>query len=74
MKAYVKRKNWTIPTTPKSLNRRHTNLHRWLRPGYLSPCKILSTSDNTFHFRTCTNSCTNSCTKLFTWLLFGHSL
>jgi len=62
-KAYGKEQNLTL-----CLNHCHQNLHRWLRWGYLPSCKILSRSDNGFHF----GSCATLRTKLFTRLLFGR--
>jgi len=47
------------PATPKPLTESHQNLHRWLRRGYLPPCKILFRSDKRFRFRACATSCTN---------------
>jgi len=41
------------------------NLHRWLRRGYLPPCKILFRSNKAFRFHACAIRA-----PLFTWLSF----
>jgi len=55
-----------LPLNP--LTDHHQNLHRWLRRGYLPPCKILFRSDKGFRFRACATSRTNVYSAIF-WVL-----
>jgi len=52
-----KSKIW-LPPLLNPLTDCHQNLCRWLRLGYLPPCKILSRLDKVFRFCACANSCT----------------
>jgi len=59
-----RRANFNPPPPLNPLTDPHQNLRRWLRRGYLPPCKILFRSNKGFRFRACATPRTNV-TRLF---------
>jgi len=64
-----RRANFNPPPPLSPLTDLHQNWQRWLRRGYLPPCKILFRSDKGFRFRACATSRTIGDSAIFFWVL-----